>query len=140
MNKVLVTSLIAWSALYFGPSDLSGSDLETIQDLSVTASRPIIRVQGPIDELRSWDVSETISGWSFRAIQAAIPELKRAKLNVGDYHITVRRLGPSLYVQFGNPEDVSPRARHKGCAGPRPCLAVQLAPDDLRVIGSSFQK
>jgi hypothetical protein len=86
-----------------------------------------------IEELQKHLAREAISG-NFRAIQAATPELERRKLGVDDYHIVVFRLGTSLFVLFGNPEDALPskRPRHKDCAGPRRCFSVELSVDDLR--------
>jgi hypothetical protein len=82
-------------------------------------------------------VNETVSGWSFRAIEAAAVELKRNGLRVDDYQIFVRRHGSFLIVLFGNPGDAD--VFKFGCApGPRPCLTVQLSVDDFRVIGSAY--
>jgi hypothetical protein len=81
-------------------------------------------------------VNETISGWSFRAIEAAATELKGHNLNIDDYQIFVLRHGSFLAVLFGSPEDAG--FRNKGCSGPRPCLTVQLSVEDFRVIGSAF--
>jgi len=69
-------------------------------------------------------VNETVSGWSFRAIEAAVTELKRHGLNVDDYQIFVVRHGSFLVVLFGNPADAD--WSKIGCAGPRQCLSVQL--------------
>jgi hypothetical protein len=68
-------------------------------------------------------VDETVSGWSFRAIEAANAELKRHGLNIDDYQIFVFRKDTFLVVLFGS------RAADAdffkiGCAGPRPCLTV----------------
>src|SRR6185295_18197587 len=73
-------------------------------------------------------VNETVSGWSFRAIEAAVTELKRHGLNVDDYQIFVVRHGSFLVVLFGNPADAD--WSKIGCAGPRQCLSVQLAVED----------
>jgi hypothetical protein len=82
-------------------------------------------------------VNETISGWSFRTIEAALVELKGHGLNIDDYQIFVRRHGSFLIVLFGNPGDAD--LFKFGCApGPRPCLTVQLSVEDFRVIGSDY--
>src|SRR5262245_61368329 len=84
------------------------------------------------------DIQETISGRSFRAIQAAIPELERFTPDVSDYVITVAREGSELVVQFLNPKDTKPEGR--GCLGPKPCVAVWVRPDDFRVLYSQLEK
>jgi hypothetical protein len=81
-------------------------------------------------------VNETISGWSFRAIEAAAVELKGHGLNIDDYQIFVLRHGSFLAVLFGSPEDAD--FRKIGCSGPRPCLTVKLSVEDFRVIGSDY--
>lgn len=83
---------------------------------------------------------ETISGQGFRAIQAAVPELERHKLNSADYQITVWRQPFSLIVLFYNAVDVAPGEVQLGCPGPRPCFSVELSKDDYRVIGSQFDR
>jgi hypothetical protein len=82
---------------------------------------------------------ETISGRSFRAMQAALPELQRYGLKADDYTIIVTQLGADLVVLFVNPEHASfPHAT--GCVGSRPCFGVALDPTTFKVIRSSFQK
>jgi hypothetical protein len=81
-------------------------------------------------------VRETVSGWSFRAIEAAAVELKRHGLNIDDYHIFVLRSDSFLFVLFGSPADAD--FLKIGCAGPRPCLTVQLSVEEFRVIGSDY--
>src|SRR5262245_59572213 len=70
-------------------------------------------------------VNETVSGWSFRAIEAAVTELKRRGLYVDDYQIFVLRDCSFLSVSFRDPADAD--VTQIGCAGPRQCLTVQLA-------------
>jgi len=81
-------------------------------------------------------VDETISGWSFRAIEAAMAELQRHGLNIDDYQIFVWRQGSFLFVLFGSRADAD--FFKIGCAGPRPCLTVQLSVEDFRVIRSDY--
>jgi hypothetical protein len=82
-------------------------------------------------------VNETVSGWSFRAIEAAVTELKRHGLNVDDYQIFVVRHGSLLAVLFRDPAD-APNLSKIGCVGPRECLTVQLAVEDFRIIRSDY--
>jgi len=79
---------------------------------------------------------ETISGANFRAVEAAMVELKRLGLSVENYQIFVWRRGSMLFVVFGSPADAD--LLRIGCAGPIPCLTVQLSVDDLRVIRSDY--
>jgi hypothetical protein len=81
-------------------------------------------------------VNETISGESFRAIEAGVVELRRLGLRAEDYQIFARRRGSLLVVLFGSPADAD--LLKFGCAGPRPCLTVELSVDDLRVIRSDY--
>ena len=81
-------------------------------------------------------VNESVSGWSFRAIEAAQAEVKRHGLNIDDYQIFVFRFDSFLFVLFGSPADAD--FRKIVCAGPRPCLTVQLSVEDLRVIRSDY--
>ena len=82
-------------------------------------------------------VDEPISGWSFRAIEAAVAELKRHGLNIDDHQIFVWRKGSLLVVLFGSRADAD--FFSNGCAGPRPCLTVQLSVEDFRVIRSDYE-
>jgi hypothetical protein len=50
-------------------------------------------------------VDETVSGWSFRAIEAAVAELNRHGLNIDDYQIFVYRKDSFLVVLFGSRAD-----------------------------------
>src|SRR5262245_45448497 len=87
-----------------------------------------------IEELQQHVARTTISGRTFRAIEAAVPELERRKLRVEDYRIFVYQAGTSLFVLFGSPADNS--SGTVVCPGPRACLRVELRADDLRVIGA----
>jgi len=86
-----------------------------------------------MEELQQHVARKTISGRTFRAIEAAIPELERRQLRVEDYHIFVYKAETSLFVLFRMPADNSSGAIP--CPGPRACLRVELRADDLRVIG-----
>jgi hypothetical protein len=81
-------------------------------------------------------VDETVSGWSFRAIEAAVVELKRHGLTIDDYQIFVYRKDSFLVVLFGSRADAD--FFKIGCAGPRPCLTIQLSVEDFRVIRSDY--
>jgi hypothetical protein len=82
-------------------------------------------------------MEESISGRSFRAIQAAIPELERNKLGVEGYRIRVHESGASVFVLFGDPN--APKGL-RGSWGDRPAFSVELARDDLRIIRSQFER
>ena len=90
-----------------------------------------------IEELQKHVARTTIAGRTFRAIEAAIPELERRKLRVEDYHIFVYQAETSLFVLFGSPADNSSGAI--ACPGPRACLRVELRANDLRVIGAMIR-
>lgn len=78
---------------------------------------------------------ERISGQTFAAIQAAVPELARYDLRVLDYSIRVIPDGGNLVVIFSDP-DIEPGI--KGSGGERPGVEVLLDADDLSVIRSQL--
>jgi len=80
-------------------------------------------------------MEESISGRSFLAIQAAIPELESRSLRAADYRITVWEAGSLVIVLFGDPNSAEGQ---KGNSGNRPALEVELSRDDLRVIRAHF--
>jgi hypothetical protein len=101
-----------------------------ILSLALWASMPRSEAEPPAI------VNETLSGWSFRAIEAATAELKRRGLYIDDYQIFVRRRGRLLVVLFGNPGDAD--LFKVGCAGPRPCLTVELTVEEFVIISSQY--
>jgi hypothetical protein len=80
-------------------------------------------------------LEQSISGRQFLAIQAAIPELERNKLDVTGYQIAVSESGTSVFVTFDNPN--RPQG-YMGCWGKLPCFSVELGKDDLRIIRAHF--
>ena len=82
---------------------------------------------------------ETISGWSFRVIQAAIPEFARNSLDVSRYRITVTETNSSFFVTFINVDVPSDLQRQfRGSPGKISAFEVELSRDDLRIIRSNF--
>jgi hypothetical protein len=82
-------------------------------------------------------MEESISGASFQAIQAAMTELERNKLDVVDYRITVQKSASSIFVLFQNL--VTPNGQ-RGTAGPRPGFSVELRRVGLQVVCSQFER
>jgi hypothetical protein len=81
-------------------------------------------------------LGETISGRSFLAIRAALPELERRNLkSIESYKISVSKYDSSIIVGFSDP---NAPAGAMGDAGSFPALEVELSQDDLRVIRSHF--
>ena len=97
--------------------------------LSISLSLPLIA--------GSQLMEESISGRSFRAIQVAVTELERNKLNVGDYRITLQQSDRSIFVLFRNP---NASQEQRGSSGPRPTFSVELSNDGLQVIRSQFER
>lgn len=77
--------------------------------------------------------SDTVSGNTFAAIQAAVPELARFDLDVTDYIIRVVPDGDHLVVIFSDPA-IQPGV--KGSGGKLPGVEVVLDPRDLRIVNS----
>jgi hypothetical protein len=84
---------------------------------------------------KSQVMEESISATSFEAIQVAVAELERNKLDVADYRITVQQSDSSIVVLFGNLN--SPKGQ-RGSSGPRPAFSVELSRAGLKVIRSQF--
>jgi hypothetical protein len=127
--------LLLYSGLSSCPQWVSIPDVQTTNPHVEWRGQPSVhKVQLSTEELRKHLEQMTISGRTFRAIEAAIPELERRNLRVEDYRIRVYRTDTSIFVLFGNPSDNSPGGIE--CPGPRPCIRVELVVDDLRVIGS----
>src|SRR5712691_10836532 len=78
---------------------------------------------------------ESISSRSYRAIQAAMPDLERRKLDVDNYRITVVETFSSLSVLFHDPE-VSPG--HERRPGRPPNLTIELDRDNFVIIRSQL--
>ena len=78
---------------------------------------------------------ESISATSFEAIQVAVAELERNKLDVADYRITVQQSNSSILVLFSN---LSTPQGQRGSSGPRPAFSVELSRAGLKVIRSQF--
>ena len=73
-----------------------------------------------------------ISAQSFRAIQAALPELDRRKLDLSNYKITVVETASSLVILFADVND--PPGQRGSATG----LQVELDKKDLHVIRSQL--
>jgi hypothetical protein len=136
---LLCSELILGEAVAL-PGGFNGqSNIHKIQDLSIEELEAKGLDDLDIDKLRKRIVRERISARSFRAIEAAIPELERKGLRVDDYQIVVSRRGNLLFVLFTNrDEDGIPG--HTGCMGPHLCFFVELNVDNLRVIRSDFSR
>jgi hypothetical protein len=78
---------------------------------------------------------EAISSRSYHAIQAAMPELERRKLDVNDYRITVVETSSSLSVLFHDPE--APPG-HERRPGRPPDLTIGLDKVDFAIIRSQL--
>ena len=80
---------------------------------------------------------ESISARSYRAIQAAIPELERRKLDINNYRITVVESSASLSVLFHDPE--APPG-HERRPGRPPGLSIGLDKVTFEIIVFRIQK
>ena len=54
-----------------------------------------------------YKVLDTIAGTSVVAIQAALPEISRAKIKLSQYRVRVAELGSSIYVTCDDQAEVS---------------------------------
>jgi len=136
---IVALAAVLCSGSYLCPPLASSPDDQTTKaGLEWRGQPPLHKVQLSDWELQRHIARTTISGRTFRAIEAAIPELERRKLRVEDYHIFVYRADTSLFVLFGSPADNSSGAA-LACPGPKACLRVELSADDLRVIGSTLR-
>jgi len=54
-----------------------------------------------------YKVLDTIAGTSVVAIQAALPEISRAKIKLSEYRVRVAELGSSIYVTCDDQAEVS---------------------------------
>ncbi len=79
----------------------------------------------------------SITGRSFLAIQAAVPELARFGVKVDDHRIVVVDAGASVVVLFEDPETT---VFHRGSTERMPGIEVELSREGLRVIGSRVSK
>jgi hypothetical protein len=89
--------------------------------------------------VRLWAMEESISGVSYRVIQAAMSEFVRKNLDITRYRITVAGEGSSYLVTFidaSAPND--PSGHMRGNPGKIPAFSVELSRDDLRLIRSNF--
>ena len=80
-------------------------------------------------------VIDTISGTSVLALQAALPEIERAKLKLSEYRVTVAEQGSTIHVMC---EDPTKRPGVRGSSEERPEFFVVLSKGDLRIIKSYY--
>ena len=84
---------------------------------------------------------ESISGRSYQAIQAAMPEFKDRGLDISRYRIIVYERGTSLAVIFIDAEVTGEQRLHvRGDPGKIPGLEVELRQDNFGVVSSHFIK
>lgn len=95
----------------------------------------------PVSVVAQQIQKETISAMHFRAIQAAVPELERRKLNLDDYRITVfefPKSPSSVVVLFHDPN--IPLGRHYGSPGPRADFTVEIDKNSFALIKAYFNR
>jgi hypothetical protein len=83
-----------------------------------------------------YKVLDTISGTSVLAIQAALPEISRAKIKLSEYRVRVAEHGSSIYVTC----DDQAEPEGFGSSGGKPAFTVELSKGDLRIIRSYFAR
>ena len=99
----------------------------------------LVSIAGASRSAESNSAHDSISGESFKIIQAAMADFERAGLSIAYYRVTVDNTDAMSIVTFVDVDaSVDQQGHVRGNSGKRPSFVVELRRNDLQIVRSNF--